>query len=54
MGGTQHVFSAAVANIERSNLHSYTASNWYITQVKIQKHTKGTPETRCKILPDLR
>ena len=40
MGGMQHVIAAAVTNVVHSNIHSYAASNRYVTQVKIQKHTK--------------
>ena len=52
--GLQHIIAAAVTNIVHSNIHSYAVSNRYITQVQIQKHTKQTLKTSCKVLPDLK
>ena len=53
-GGMQHIIVEAVTNIVHSNIHSYAASNRYIIQVKVQKNTKQTPKTSCKVLPDLK
>ena len=53
-GGMKHVFAAAVTSIVKNNIHNYTASNWYVTQVQTQKHIKQTPKTSCKVLPNLK
>ena len=54
VGGMKHIISAAVTNVVHSNMHSYAASNRYVTQMKTQKHTKQTPKTSRKVLPDLK
>ena len=54
MWGTQHIIKIAVTNIVHSSIHSYAASDRYDTQVQTQKHKKQTPETSCKVLPNLK
>ena len=49
----QHVIAAEMISIVYSNIHSYVISNWYVTQVQMQKHTKQVPETSCKVYPGL-
>ena len=49
----QHINAAAMISVVHSNIHSYTISNWYVTQVQMKKHTKQAPETSCKVYPDL-
>ena len=36
-GGTQHILAVAVTNVAHKNIHCYTASDRYNTQVQMQE-----------------